>query len=327
MKKIVLVVFAIAIVFLNGCTSSKKKNQEIDKIKVAQFGKVFIYMPVYLADIKGFFKEEGIEIELISTGGDDKTYAALISGSAVFGVADPTFVAIAAERGQKGKVIASIVNGVPFWGVAVSDRVPGITNPKMLKGFSVATFPSPSTAYVLQKKMFINAGLKPDIKQGAFGSLLPMLLTGQVDIALELEPNVSTAIKKNHARVLYSLAKIYGNFALTGVTVLDKTIKENHDLVQRFVNALQKAETYAHTYPDSAAFYAQKVFPDMDKEIIKNAMARIIKSNTLPKSVVISNDAWKKALNLRYEIGDLKSVNEALNVLDNRFAIKATQSK
>lgn len=323
MKKIVLVVFAIAIVFLNGCNSSKTKTQEIDKIKVAQFGEVFIYMPLYLADIKGFFKKEGIEIELISTGGDDKTYAALISGSAVFGIADPTFAAIAAEKGQKGKVIASVVNGVPFWGVAKSDKVPEITSPEMLNGFSVATFPSPSTAFTLQSKMFSDAGLKPNIKQAAFGSLLPMLESGNVDIALELEPNVSTAIKNSGAKVVYGLPDVYGDFALTGVTVLEETVNTKPELIQRFVNALQKAETFAHTYPDSAAYYASQKFPDLDKEIVSNAMSRIIESNTLPKSVIVSQEAWKKAIELRHEIGDIKLVEAAETILDMQFANKS----
>lgn len=62
------------------------------------------------------FAQEGIQIEIVNTTGDDKTFAAVIGGSATFGIADPTFVAIAAEKGFKGKVIASIVNGVPFFG-------------------------------------------------------------------------------------------------------------------------------------------------------------------------------------------------------------------
>ena len=327
MKKLITVIFAVALVLLNGCNTSQKQTQEIDKIKVAQFGEVFIYMPLYLADIKGFFKEEGIEIDLISTGGDDKTYAALISGSAIFGIADPTFAAIAAEKGKKGKVIASVVNGVPFWGVTKGEKVPMITSPEMLKGYSVATFPSPSTAFSLQSKMFSDAGLEPNIKQAAFGSLLPMLEAGNVDIALELEPNVSTAIKNSNAKVVYSLADIYGDFAITGVTVLENTLDEKPELVQRFVNALQKAETFAHTYPDSAAYYATKKFPDLDKEIVNDAMARIIESNTLPSSVVISDEAWEKAIKLRYDIGDLKDLEGAKNILDMTYAKKATLEK
>ena len=53
-----------------------------------------------------------------------------------------------------------------------------------MRNLRVATFPAPSTAYVLQEKMFKDAGLPPKISQGAFGSLLTMLRTHQADVAL-----------------------------------------------------------------------------------------------------------------------------------------------
>ena len=299
----------LSVWYLTSCNScSSDKPTQIEKVKVAQFGEVFLYMPLYLADSKGFFREEGIEIELTNTGGDDKTFAAIISGSATFGIADPTFVAIAKEKGQGGKVVASVVNGVPFWGVTKNPKIPEIKELKQLNGYSVATFPSPSTAFTLQEDMFHDGGLKPNIKQGAFGTLLPMLEAGQVDIALELEPNVSIAVNQG-ARVLYSFADMYGDFAITGVTVSDETIKSRPDLVQRFVNALQKAEKYAHSKPDSAIYYANKRFPDLDDKIVESAMKRIIATKTFPESAVISKNAWEKAVALRIEVGDIKSID------------------
>lgn len=307
----------------NSCNNDKPNDQKLEKVKVAQFGDVFLYMPLYLAIDKGFFKEEGLDVQLTNTGGDDKTFAAVISGSATFGIADPTFVAIAKEKGQGGKVIASVVNGVPFWGITTNPKIPEIKDGKQLNGYSVATFPSPSTAYTLQFDMFEDAGLKPNIKQGAFGALLPMLENKQVDIALELEPNVSTAVHKQGARILYSFADMYGDFAITGVTASDETIKNKPELVQKFVNALEKAEKFAHSNPDSVALYANKRFPDLDDAIVNQAVKRIISTKTLPQSVIISKESWEKAISLRNEVGEIKSLEMARTVLDMSFAQKA----
>lgn len=76
---------------------------------------MYSYIYLYIWQIPRIFKEEGLKVDLINTGGDDKTYAAVIGGSALFGIADPTFVAIAKEQGIDGCVIGSIVNSVPFW--------------------------------------------------------------------------------------------------------------------------------------------------------------------------------------------------------------------
>jgi NitT/TauT family transport system substrate-binding protein len=328
MKKIVIgIILTLSLgLGFTGCNSgSRKKDAQLEKVKVAQFGEVFIYMPLYLADAKGFFREEGLQIEIINTGGDDKTFAAVIGGSATFGIADPTFVAIAKEQGQGGKVVASIVNGVPFWGIASKGNIPKITAASQLEGYSVATFASPSTAYTLQYEMFEKAGLKPDIKQGSLGSLWAMVEAGQADIALELEPNVSTAVNQG-AKVLYSLAEIYGDFAMTGVTVSDETASNKPELIQRFVNALQKAETFAHAYPDSVSYFAGKRFPNIDKTINASAVNRIISAGTFPKNVIISTKAWENAIRLRQKAGDIKSIETAMSVLDMSFARKAIEN-
>ena len=330
---VILLIFSFSFFFINQSGQSSAQNgkqsqqaskeQHLENVKVAQFADVFLYMPLYLADGKGFFKEQGLSVDIISTGGDDKTFAAVISGNVQFGIADPTFVAIARAKGQPGKVIASIVNGVPFWGVTKNAKVPEIEDPKQLKGFTVATFPSPSTAFTLQKKMFEDAGLKPQIKQAAFGALLPLLEVGQADIALELEPNVSTAVKGG-ARVVYSMAEMYGDFAITGVTTSDKLIAENPELVQKFVNAIQQAESYAHSNIDETVAFALQRFPNLDPVIVKQSLKRVIDSNTFPKSTLISEEAWKKACQLRVDAGDLPSVDPG--ALDNTFAQKAMEA-
>lgn len=317
----VIVVAALAIgVFFVSC----EKKGDVETVKVAQFNEFFLYMPLYLADAKGFFAEEGLKIEIVNTGGDDKTFAAVIGGSAMFGIADPTFAAVAKEQGGAGKVIASIVNGVPFWGVTKNHAIPEIKESSQLNGYSVATFPSPSTAYLLQQKMFEGAGLKPNIKQGAPGTLWPMVEAGQADIALELEPNVSIDANQG-GKVLYSLSDVYGDFAITGVTVSERTAESKPELVQRFVNALQKSAMFAHVYPDSVVFFASKLFPDIDKTVSANAINRVISTNTLPRSVIISEDAWEKAIKLRHEAGDFKSLETARSVLDMSFAKKAVE--
>jgi len=328
-KKVFITIGVVAIiaigvfVYLNK-SDKKQVDSQLETVKVAQFNEFFLYMPLYLADAKGFFAEEGLKIEIINTGGDDKTFAAVIGGSATFGIADPTFVAIAKEQGMGGKVIASIVNGVPFWGVTKNQNIPEITDATLLKGYSVATFPSPSTAYTLQYDMFEKAGLKPNIKQGAFGTLWTMVEARQADIALELEPNVSIAVNQG-GKVLYSLAEIYGDFAITGVTVSEQTATKKPELVQRFVNALQKSMQFAHNYPDSVDYYAGKLFPDIDEAIRVNAINRIVSTNTLPENVVISEEAWDKAVQLRIEAGDIKSLETAKSVLDMSFAKKAIE--
>src|SRR5277367_3353164 len=112
----VLVLFTLMVVS-DGWTPPglAMSSNQLQKVTIAQYGHIFLYMPIYVAVDKGFFKEQGLDVNLVSTGGDEKTFTAVSTGNAQFGVSDPTFAAIARERGQGGKIVAGIVMGTPFW--------------------------------------------------------------------------------------------------------------------------------------------------------------------------------------------------------------------
>lgn len=273
------------------------------KITIAQFGDFFLYAPLYVAVEGHLFSDEGIDVTIVNTGGDDKTWAAVIGGSAQFGVADPTFVAVSAARGQNGIVIASIVNGVPFWGITYKEIAP-IVDAKDLSQYSVATFPSPSTAYTLQKKMFTDAGLAPNIREAGFGAIIPLLKAGKADIGLELEPNVSQATSDG-AKIMYSMAARYGDFAITGLTTVAATLDNDPQLVRKVTSALQKALDLIHKDPDLALKLLAKRFPEIPHGVAQSALKRALEDKVIPASTDISEEAWNKAIKLRIEVGDL----------------------
>jgi len=317
-----IVIVAITVVYR---TRSGPSNLDGHKrsITIAQFGDFFLYAPLYIANDAGFFGEQGLDVSIVSTGGDEKTWAAVLSGSASFGIADPTFVAISAQRGQPGKVVGSLVNGVPFWGVTFEDNVPEITSPSELRGLTVATFPSPSTAYTLQRKMFELAGLAPNIREGGFGTLLAMLKAKQADIALELEPNVSQAVKDG-ARVVYSLADIYGDFAITGVTTSDKVIEKDPEMVRKVTCSLQKALAFLRSDRAASLEILSKRFPEVSVQVAGEALDRVLRQNIIPRTLVVEPDAWDKAMKLRVDAGDLASVGSMRSFVDNSFASRAS---
>ena len=266
---VVLIAFGIRIFFKRHSRTDDRPTAK--RIVIAQVGDFFLYAPVYVALDAGFFKEQGLDVSIVTTGGDDKSWAAVITNSAQFGVGDPTFVVASSERGQPGPVVASIVNGVPFWGVTWRTDLKTVSSGADLRNLRVATFPAPSTAYVLQEKMFKDAGLPPKISQGAFGSLLTMLRTHQADVALELEPNVSQAAADG-ARIVYSMKDLYGDFAITGLTTTPQFIQDNPTVVSATTCGLQKALELIHKDQNRALELLRKRFPDI-KPAVASALA------------------------------------------------------
>lgn len=297
--------------------------QKLKPVTIAQFGHVFLYMPIYVAAKKGFFKEEGLDVKLVSTGGDEKTFTAVITGNAQFGVSDPTFTAIARERGQGGKVVAAIVRGVPFWVVTFKKDIQKLKTADEFKGRRIATYTAPSTSYAVMKKVLQNDGKKIDAKivQGAFGTLLALLRANQADMALDIEPVVSIATSEG-ARIVYSPATTLGDFAFTGLTVSDDYMKKNPEDVQKAVNAISRAMNYIQKDFEGAVKVACEDFPEVKESVVREALKRLISEGTIPKSPLLPEKAWNNSIALRKEIGDLKGSGAYKENVDMRFAEK-----
>ena len=325
MKIFSTVLVLVSITLLLGCNGCNRLNEERGhkKITVAQFGqdKYLIYLPFYLAMEKGFFRDEGLDIHIKYSGNDDQVFATVLKGEAQFGIGDPIFTAISREKGAKGKVVASIVDGVSVWGIT-KKNIKRIEKVDDLAGLKIGTFPAPSTVYTLIRNTInvnkVKLG-KTDVVQAPIGSGIALLENGSADIAMALEPDASIAESKGYT-IVYSMAKFYGSFAFTGVTTTEDYIKSDKQTVQNFVNAIERALQYVRGNQDSTVVVAQHLFPEIDKKVIANAVARMIVDNTIPHHVNISKEGWQQAMIIRQQIGDISIITALEDAVDTSFS-------
>ena len=88
-KKIItfILVFILLIISCSVLFKFNKNNSNIHKIKVAEVAHSIFYAPQYAAISNGYFKDEGLDVELILTPGADKVTAAVLSGDVDIGFA------------------------------------------------------------------------------------------------------------------------------------------------------------------------------------------------------------------------------------------------
>lgn len=321
-----LIYFFIILIFtFSGCDCNKQKiNGENTKITVAQWGqeKYLIYLPFYVAMEKGFFKEEGLDISLKFSGNDDQVFATVLKGEAQFGIGDPVFTAISRERGAKGKVVASIVNGVALWGVTKNKELSILSKPSDFDKLRIGTYPAPSTTYTLMKDMIESNNLKDaKIVQSPIGTELALIESNGADIVMMLEPGASIAESKGY-KIVTSLPNLWGQFAFTGLTTTEDYIFNQKDIVKKVVLILEKTLKFIHKDPNSCIEIAIKLFPQIEETVVKNAVNRMIKDETIPKTVIISDDSWQKSLKVRVSVGDLKEMKPTSDAFDNSFIMK-----
>lgn len=88
MKKIIisiiLFIIVIAIIFY-GIFTGRKDNSNLNKVVLAEVAHSIFYAPQYAAISEGYFKEEGIDLELVLTPGADAVMASVLSGDVQIG--------------------------------------------------------------------------------------------------------------------------------------------------------------------------------------------------------------------------------------------------
>lgn len=99
-KIILLILFVIILVILFVLFPSNKDNNN-NKIKVAEVTHSIFYAPQYVSISEGFFEEEGIDIELMLISGADKVTAAVLSGDVDIGFCGPEATIYVYQSGEK----------------------------------------------------------------------------------------------------------------------------------------------------------------------------------------------------------------------------------
>ena len=83
----------------------KDNKSNLEKIKLAEVTHSIFYAPLYVAIEKGYFQEEGIDLELILTSGADKVSAAVLSNDVQIGFAGPESAIYVYENGEEDYLV------------------------------------------------------------------------------------------------------------------------------------------------------------------------------------------------------------------------------
>lgn len=327
-KLVSALLLATLVVFtFNSCKHEPPK--QLTPVVVNQAFEHLLYIGLYVAKDKGFFEQQGLDVKIETGGGDAQAFSALTSGSAHFAQGDPAFVAIANEKGWNGRVIATAVDRAAIWGVTFDTSTKPFSDPAGFKGKTVATYPDPNTAYVIQKQLDEKSGLQigknTRILQVPFGTELSTLRNRQADIAQTIEPNVSQ-VEVQGGVVAFSYPEAYGPLAFTGVMVSKNLIDSNPQLVQKFTTAYEESLQFIQSDFEGTLSIAQKRLPNLPAKVVRAALKRLIESGCIPKHAAVNPDSWRKLLQIRVDVGDLKQMPSA-DLVDNRFAEQALKSK
>lgn len=296
------------------------------------------YLPLTIAERKGFFKEEGLDVTINDFGGGSKSLQALIGGSleAVTGAYEHTI-----RMQAKGQDIVSVIELGRFPGivlVAQKDKADTIKSIKDLKGAKIGvTAPGSSTNFFVNFLLAKN-GLSPDdvsyIGVGGGASAVAQFKRGGIDAMANLDPVITKVESDGDAFILADSRSEAGNDAIFGGTnpaavlyLKRDFVDANPVTVQKLTNAFYKSLKWLHTAtPEEIA----DVVPE---EYLLGDRALYIAAVKASKPIysltgVIPESGMKNALNMLVEFDpELKGAKIDLpKTFDGRFVAKATET-
>ena len=266
MKKIFIIFLLLFLTFFIFIFNHKKEVKS-NKIKLAEVTHSIFYAPLYVAIENGYFKENGIDLELVLASGADKVSAAVLSGDVQIGFAGSESAIYIYNGGEKdylkifsgltkrdGQFIISRTSNDNF-------KLDDLVGKEVLVGRK-GGMPSLNFINALNKnnidpnKVKINYDID-------FASLSGAFISGKGDYVNLFEPNASLLEKNKKGYILTSIGKYSGEMPYTTFYARKSYIQNNDKIIKDFVNSISKGLEYvsSHSAKDIAKVIS-KQFPD-----------------------------------------------------------------
>jgi len=280
-------------------------------------------LPLMVAAERGFFKREGLDMELVFVRGASTAVQALLANQIhfIFSIG-PQMPAV--WEGNDIILLAQQV-GRPTFSLVVTPDIQKIAD---LKGKKIGVTFGGSTAAGTKALLELNK-INPD-KDVEYISLpgnepkIAAMKQGLISAALLAPPSDYLAMKSGLKR-LVSLADIFKDTAFTGLAATSKTIKENPQMVKRMVRAIVRAVIHTRDNPEDALQVTMKRL-GLDRDAAQDAY-QMIREALVPvpteKGVDLMAQWQAIALNIKpkrkpAEYMDLRFVNEAMAELGHK---------
>lgn len=315
-------------VFIAACSSSEAKI-----VRVAEVTRSIFYAPLYVAIEKGFFADEGLDIELTTTWGGDKTMTTLLAdGANVALVGSETSIYVHAQ-GSTDSVInfAQLTQTDGTFLVAREN----ITNFSwdMVKGSEFlgqrkGGMPQMVGEYVLKQHNidpFADLNL---IQNVDFANIPNAFLGGTGDFVQLFEPQASIFEKEGKGYIVASFGTESGKVPYTTFMSKSSYIDKESDTVQKFTNAIQKAQTWVqNNNADDIAKLILPYFEDTDVELIEMVVDRYKGQDSYATDTILDEDEWNNLKAIMNEAGELPSDVEHATLVNTDFAQKALENE
>lgn len=291
----------------------KKNENKRTKVTLAEVAHTIFYAPQYVAIEKGYFKEVGIDIELILTAGADKVTAAVLSGDADIGFcgSEGTIYVYNAKEKDYLKTFAQLTQKDGSFLVS-REKIDNFTlndlKRKSVIGGRAGGMPEMTFEWALKQN-----GIDPknDLEIDtsiAFAAMGGAFISGQGDFVTLFEPNALEIEQQGYGYVVASIGELGGVVPYTSYSARESYIEKNSELISNFTKAIQKGLDFVHNSSDKEVAEAiLSQFPDTSLNDLEKVVARYRKIDAWPKTTNFSEESFDHLQDIMIDNGVLNS--------------------
>ncbi len=311
---------------------------EKKKLTIAVGGKgLFYYLPLTIAERQGYFKEQGLEVEIPDFAGGAKALQALVGGSAdmVSGAFEHTINMQAKKQPIRAVVLQASYSSIVL--LMPKDKAARYKSAKDLKGLKIGVTAPGSSTNMFVNNLLAKDGLKPNdvsiVGVGASAGAVAAMEKGEIDAISNLDPVISQLestgkfVAVADSRTEQGMKDIYGgDYLASCIYATDEFVRKNPNTTQAVVNAMVKANRWiAKATPEQIMAVVPETYMAGNRSVYKAALLKNMVGYSLDGQMNMK--AAQNVYNVlkKFEpsvIAAGSSINLA-STFDNSFAQKA----
>ena len=313
MKKIIFSFFCLIVIIVISIFVFNKRdvNTNLTKIKVAEVAHSIFYAPQYVAINEGYFKEEGIDVELILTPGADKVTAAVLSGDVDIGFCGTEATIYVYNGGEKDylQTFAGLTQKDGTFLVARNDienfKISDV-KVKTIIGGRRGGMPEMTLEWALKQNgidpkndVNIDTSIEFSAMQGAF-------IGGNGDFVTLFEPNALAVEKAGYGKVVAYIGDLGGIVPYTAYNAKKSFIENNKDIIKGFRNAINKGLKFVINNDSSTiAKSLVEFFPDTNLSDLEKIIDRYKEGRAWKSDISITEEEWNHIEDIIISAGEL----------------------
>ncbi|MGJ7920348.1 ABC transporter substrate-binding protein [Neobacillus sp. LXY-4] len=308
----ILLLITFLMIPIIACSNSQRNaDQKLVKVRVAEVTRSLFYAPQYVAISEGFFKDEGLDVELTTTFGGDKTMTALLSGGADIAlVGSETSIYVYAQGSTDPVINFAQLTQTDGTFLVAREKIDHFSWDmligKTFLGQRKGGMPQMVGEFVLKK-----FGIDPFndlnlIQNVDFANIANAFASGTGDFVQLFEPTASVFEKEGKGYIVASFGTESGHVPYTTFMAKESYMSENKQTVEKFTRAIYKAQQWVNNHSSKEiALSIQSYFPDIDLEILEMAINRYKNQGSFATDPILDIEEWNNLQNIMQEAGEL----------------------